>query len=275
MAAADPESGGLGIDPMSQFKINRLIEIDLGGIDASFTNASMWMVFAAIGIISLTVFAMSGRAMVPGRWQSIAELSYEFVANMVRDNVGKAGQAYFPFIFTLFMFVLFSNMLGMIPYSFTTTSHIIVTFAMAMFVFVGVTLIGIVKHGFHFLSLFVPKGLPAALLPLIVVIELISYLSRPISLSVRLFANMMAGHTMLKVFAGFVIGFLGAGGHLYRPRDCADRLHGGLYRPRSSGGIPAGLCVCHPHLHLSQRRVASALSRSARFHFETGLCPIS
>eukprot|EP00439_Symbiodinium_sp_Y106_P088813 s1_g1349.t1 len=197
---------------MHQFEIQSLISINLGGVDASFTNSAAWMVAAAAGIIALTVFAMGGRAMVPGRWQSIAELSYEFVANMVRDNVGKAGQAYFPFIFTLFMFVLFSNMLGMLPYSFTTTSHIIVTFALAMFIFVGVTLIGVVKHGFHFLSLFVPKGLPAVLLPLIVVIELISYLSRPISLSVRLFANMMAGHTMLKVFAGFVIGFLGAGG---------------------------------------------------------------
>jgi|TARA_E500000305_G_C4020661_1_gene238511 F-type H+-transporting ATPase subunit a len=212
VSAADQESGGLGIDPMHQFEVTPIIPIHFGGIDASFTNASMWMVFAAIGIISLTVFAMSGRAMVPGRWQSIAELSYEFVANMVRDNVGKAGQSYFPFIFTLFMFVLFSNMLGMLPYSFTTTSHIIVTFALALFIFIGVTLIGVVKHGFHFLSLFVPKGLPAVLLPLIVVIEVISYLSRPISLSVRLFANMMAGHTMLKVFAGFVIGFLGAGG---------------------------------------------------------------
>jgi F-type H+-transporting ATPase subunit a len=131
---------------------------------------------------------------------------------MVRDNVGTAGQAYFPFIFTLFMFVLFSNMLGMLPGSFTVTSHIIVTFGLALFIFLGVTLIGFVKHGAHYLSLFVPKGLPAVLLPLIVVIEVISYLSRPISLSVRLFANMMAGHTMLKVFAGFVIGFLTAGG---------------------------------------------------------------
>jgi len=211
-ASADQEGGGLGIDPMHQFEVHTIIDINIAGINASFTNASLWMVIAAASIVALTVFAMGGRAMVPGRWQSVAEMSYEFVANMVRDNVGTAGQAYFPFIFTLFMFVLFSNMLGMIPYSFTTTSHIIVTFALAMFIFVAVTILGFVKHGAHYLSLFVPKGLPAVLLPLIVVIEVISYLSRPISLSVRLFANMMAGHTMLKVFAGFVIGFIGAGG---------------------------------------------------------------
>lgn len=211
-ASADQGGGGLGVDPMHQFEVYSLIDINLFGVNASFTNASLWMVIAAASIISLMVFAMNGRAMVPGRWQSVAELSYEFVANMVRDNVGTAGQAYFPFIFTLFMFVLFSNMLGMIPYSFTTTSHIIVTFALALFIFLAVTLLGFVKHGAHYLSLFVPKGLPPVLMPLIVVIEVISYLSRPISLSVRLFANMMAGHTMLKVFAGFVIGFITAGG---------------------------------------------------------------
>ncbi len=211
-ATNDNGGGGLGVDPMHQFEIKSLISINLGGIDASFTNSAAWMVAAAGCIVALTVFAMNGRAMVPGRWQSMAELSYEFVANMVRDNVGNAGQAYFPFIFTLFMFVLFSNLLGMIPFSFTTTSHIIVTFALAMFIFLGVTLIGFVKHGLHFFSFFAPKGLPIALLPLIIVIEVISYLSRPISLSVRLFANMMVGHTMMKVVAGFVVGFIGAGG---------------------------------------------------------------
>jgi F-type H+-transporting ATPase subunit a len=142
----------------------------------------------------------------------VAELAYEFVANMVRENVGTAGQAYFPFIFTLFMFVLASNMLGMVPYSFTVTSHIIVTFALATVVFLGVTVIGFIKHGAGFLKFFVPSGVPVALLPLLVVIEVISYLTRPVSLSVRLFANMMAGHTMLKVFAGFVIGLGVIGG---------------------------------------------------------------
>jgi F-type H+-transporting ATPase subunit a len=157
------------------------------------------------------VFAMRKGALVPGRFQSVAELSYEFVANMVRDNVGTSGMKYFPFIFTLFMFVLALNMLGMVPYSFTVTSHIIVTFALAAFIFVGVTLIGFWKHGIGFLKFFVPSGVPFLMLPLLVVIEVISYLTRPVSLSVRLFANMMAGHTMLKVFGSFVaaLGLLG------------------------------------------------------------------
>lgn len=202
---ADHGGGGLGVDPMHQFEVQTIIPLQFGGVDASFTNASLWMVIAAGLITLLTVAGMRGRAMVPGRLQSVAELSYEFVANMVRDNVGTAGQNYFPFIFTLFMFVLFANMLGMVPYSFTVTSHIIVTFALAMFIFLGVTLIGFAKHGLHFLEFFVPKGIPFVLVPLLVVIEVISYFTRPVSLSVRLFANMMAGHTMLKVFASFVV----------------------------------------------------------------------
>ncbi|MCG8559404.1 MAG: F0F1 ATP synthase subunit A [Hyphomicrobiales bacterium] len=199
-------------DPMHQFEIQRLIRLDIFGLDASFTNSSLFMVIAMALITFLTIGGMRGRALVPTRIQSVAELSYEFVANMVRDNVGSAGQKYFPFIFTLFMFVLFCNMLGMIPYSFTVTSHIAVTFALAAFVFLGVTLIGFIKHGIGFLKFFVPSGVPAVMLPLLVVIEVISYLTRPLSLSVRLFANMMAGHTMLKVFASFVVGLGVLGG---------------------------------------------------------------
>jgi F-type H+-transporting ATPase subunit a len=201
--------GGKGLaelNPMEQFEIVPLIPIKLFGVDASFTNSSLFMVIAVLLISLFTIVSMRGRAMVPGRMQSMAELSYEFVANMIRDNVGTAGQKYFPFIFTLFMFILFLNMIGMIPYTFTVTSHIIITFALAMVVFLGVTVIGFVRHGIGFLKFFVPSGVPVALLPLLVVIELISYLTRPVSLSVRLFANMMAGHTMLKVFAGFVMG---------------------------------------------------------------------
>ena len=194
-----------GASPMQQFEISRLIDINIGGIDASFTNSSLWMVLAVLGITLFTTIAMSGRALVPGRLQSMAELSYEFVANMLRENVGSEGMKYFPFIFTLFMFILFLNMLGMIPGSFTVTSHIIVTFAMAFFIFLAVTVIGFAIHGLGFLKLFVPSGIPVVLVPLLVVIEVISYLTRPISLSVRLFANMLAGHTMLKVFAGFVV----------------------------------------------------------------------
>ena len=146
---------------------------------------------------------------MPGRLQSIAEMSYEFVAGLISDTVGAEGKRYFPFVFTLFMFVLRGNLLGMIPYSFTFPSHIIVTFAMAAVVFIGVTILGLVKHKMHFFSFFVPPGVPVAMWPLLIPIEIISYLSRPISLSVRLFANMLAGHTLLKVIGGFVFG-LGA-----------------------------------------------------------------
>jgi F-type H+-transporting ATPase subunit a len=192
--------------PLEQFAIRRVIDLHIGGLDISITNSSIMMAIAVLLVTAFLTLSMTGAALVPGRWQSMAELAYEFVAKMVRDNVGQEGMGYFPFIFTLFMFILFCNLLGLIPYSFTATSHIIVTFALAAVVFIGVTIIGFVRHGAHFLKLFVPSGVPIFLLPLIVVIEIISYLTRPISLSVRLFANMMAGHTMLKVFAGFVVG---------------------------------------------------------------------
>ncbi len=199
-------------NPMHQFEIKRFIDLEFLGVDASFTNASLFMVIAIASISFVTIWGMRGRALVPTRMQSLAELSYEFVANMVRDNVGTDGQKYFPLVFSLFMFVLFCNMLGMMPYSFTVTSHIIVTFALAALVFIGVTIIGFATHGFGFFKFFVPSGVPVALLPLLVVIEVISYLTRPISLSVRLFANMMAGHTMLKVFGAFVVGLGVIGG---------------------------------------------------------------
>ncbi|HFC04872.1 MAG TPA: F0F1 ATP synthase subunit A [Rhizobiales bacterium] len=199
----------MAIDPMHQFNIERFTDWNIGGIDISFTNASLWMVIA-VCVASLVLLAGSSK-LVPGRLQSVGELAYEFVSGMMRDVLGDSGRAFFPLIFTIFMFVLTANMLGMVPYSFTTTSHIIVTFGLAASIFVGVTVVGFYKHGAHYLKLFVPSGVPAVLLPLLVVIEVISYFTRPISLSVRLFANMMAGHTMLKVFAGFVVamGFLG------------------------------------------------------------------
>ncbi|MEM6497110.1 MAG: F0F1 ATP synthase subunit A [Pseudomonadota bacterium] len=197
--------------PMSQFEINRFLKLDLFGLDASFTNSSAFMVAAFIVVVGFLTMAMQSRSLVPTRMQSVAELSYEFIANMLRENVGKEGIKYMPFVFTLFMFILACNMLGMLPYSFTVTSHIVVTFALAALVFIVVTLIGFARHGIGFLKLFVPDGVPFVLLILIVPIELISYMIRPISLSVRLFANMMAGHTMLKVFAGFVVS-LGAFG---------------------------------------------------------------
>ena len=191
-------------DPLHQFEIYPVVHISLGEVNASLTNSSVAMLATTIIITLFMTWSMRGRALVPGRWQSLAEMSYEFIGSMVRDNVGKEGHPYFPFILSLFMFILFGNLLGLLPYSFTFTSHIIVTFAMALAVFLGVTAIGIIRHGFHFFSFFVPKGVPAVMLPLMITIEVISYLSRPVSLSIRLFANMMAGHTMMKVFAGFV-----------------------------------------------------------------------
>jgi len=197
--------------PLEQFQIKTIIPIHLGGIDASFTNSALFM---TIGVAVATLFltlSMRGRAIVPGRWQSMAELCYEFVANMIRSNVGAEGRRYFPFIFSLFMFILFGNMLGMIPYSFIYTSHLVVTLGMAMVVFIGTTIIGFVKHGFHFFSFFLPHGTPWYIAPLLIPIEVLSYFTRPVSLSLRLFANMTAGHTMLKVFASFVVtmGLLG------------------------------------------------------------------
>ena len=214
-AAADTHGGGDSLssvfDPMHQFEIKRFVELNFFGLDASFTNSSLMMVIGVTLVSFFLIGSMRGRALVPDRMQSLAEMSYEFVANMVRENAGSEGMRYFPFIFTLFFYILAMNMLGMVPYGFTVTSHIIVTVALALVVFIGVTVIGIIKNGTKFIGLFVPSGVPIWLLPLLVPIEILSYLVRPFSLSVRLFANMMAGHTMLKVFAGFVVamGFVG------------------------------------------------------------------
>lgn len=194
-----------GHSPLEQFVIKPLIPLEVGGVDLSFTNSAVWMVAAVVCATLLLTLGMRGRAMVPSRLQSVAELSYEFIANMIRENAGSGGKPYFPFMFTLFFFILFCNLLGMIPFSFTPTSHIIVTFSLALLVFVGVTLIGFAKHGLGYLKLFVPGGAPIILLILLVPIEVMSYFVRPVSLSLRLFANMMAGHTMLKVFGGFVV----------------------------------------------------------------------
>lgn len=192
-------------DPMAQFQIKRLIPLEIFGHDVSFTNSSLFMVLALVLISGFMIFAMTARALVPGRIQSIAESLYEFVDGIVRENLGEEGKKYFPWVFSIFVFILALNMLGMIPGSFTVTSHIIVTFALAAMVWLIVTMIGFARHGLGYLKLFVPDGVPLWLMPLIVPIEMVSYLIRPISLSVRLFANMMAGHTMLKVFAGFAV----------------------------------------------------------------------
>jgi|TARA_B110000438_G_scaffold80327_1_gene80335 F-type H+-transporting ATPase subunit a len=205
----------MATNPMHQFNVYRIgPEIKFGSLDISFTNASLFMALSSLAIIILFSLGIKKKTIIPDKIQLLTELSYTFVSKMISDTAGSKAKPYFGLIFSLFMFVLFCNMLGMIPYSFTVTSHIIVTFVLATFVFIGVTIIGFLKHGLGYLKLFVPSGVPALLLPLIVVIEIISYLSRPVSLSVRLFANMMAGHTMLKVFGGFVISLGLIGGWL-------------------------------------------------------------
>ncbi len=193
--------------PLEQFEIVDLSKplFMIGKVPITFTNSAAFM-FAAVGVASIFLIAAgSKKQLVPGRLQGLAEMLYDMVAGMIRDNVGDAGKKYFPFLFSLFIFILFGNMLGMIPYTFTFTSHIAVTFAMAFAIFIVITLIGIFKHGLHFFSLFFPHGAPLATAPILIPIEVISYLSRPVSLSVRLFANMTVGHVLLKVLAGFVV----------------------------------------------------------------------
>ncbi|KQU54213.1 ATP synthase F0F1 subunit A [Bosea sp. Leaf344] len=207
-------AAGGGIDPIHQFEIKPLIGLRPFGLDLSFTNASLFMVLTVAAITAIMVYGSSQRATVPGRLQSLAEMIYEFVASTVTGVMGKDGMRFFPFVFSLFMFVLMANMLGMIPGSFTVTSHIVVTAAFA-FLVIGVVLVyGIVKHGSHFFGLFVPSGVPGWLLPFMVLIEAVSFVSRPISLSLRLFGNMLAGHIALKVFGGFVVALL-AGGSVF------------------------------------------------------------
>lgn len=199
--------------PVEQFAIQNLSAplFSIGGNQIAVTNSAAFMMAAVVMSSVLLLAGASKGAMIPGRIQAMSELFYEFIANMIRDNVGSAGKKFFPFIFTLFIFTLFGNILGMLPYGYTFTSQIAVTFFMAMVVFLGVTVIGLFKHGLHFFSLFFPHGAPLFTAPILIPIELVSYLSRPISLSVRLFANMTVGHVLLKVLAGFVIalGFFG------------------------------------------------------------------
>ncbi|WP_075995724.1 F0F1 ATP synthase subunit A [Salaquimonas pukyongi] len=192
-------------DPIHQFHLNKLIPLEIGGVDFSFTNSSLFMVATVAATAGFMIWATSGRGLIPTRAQSVAEIAYEFSSNMLRDAAGSEGMRFFPFVFSLFLFILVANLLGMFPYFFTITSHIIVTAALALLVFATVLISGISRHGLGFFKLFVPSGVPGWLLPLVVAIEVISFLTRPISHSVRLFANMLAGHITLKVFAGFVV----------------------------------------------------------------------
>ncbi len=198
-------SAGEKHSPLEQFEIIPFIHMKAGNVDISFTNSSLSMIITVAVITLFLTLTVNTRAIIPSRLQLISELMYSFIAQLLNDTVGDNGRKYFPFVFALFMFVLIGNMVGMVPYQFTFTSHIIVTFALAAVVFIGVTILGFVNHGIRFFAFFYIPGVPFYMHPLLIPIEVISYLSRPISLSVRLFANMLAGHTLLKVFAGFVV----------------------------------------------------------------------
>ena len=205
MASGTENHGHEKHSPLEQFEINPFVHFETAGVDLAFTNSSLAMVITVLSITIFLTLTVNTRSIIPSRLQLMSEMSYNFIAQLLNDTIGDEGKKYFPFVFSIFMFVLIGNMVGMLPYSFTFTSHIIVTFALAAVVFIGVTVLGFIKHGLHFFSFFIIPGLPWYMLPILIPIEVISYLSRPISLSVRLFANMLAGHTLLKVFAGFVV----------------------------------------------------------------------
>lgn len=194
----------MATDPIHQFQVNKLIPIEVRGVDLSFTNSSLFMVATVVLTAGLIVWATRGHSLIPSRAQSTVEVLYEFCAGMLRDSAGPEAMKFFPFIFSLFTFILVANLFGMFPYFFTVTSHLVVTASLALLVFGMVLVVGFMRNGMRFMKLFVPSGVPLILMPLIVAIEVISFLTRPVSHSVRLFANMLAGHITLKVFAGFV-----------------------------------------------------------------------
>ena len=201
--------------PLEQFSIITLIPLHYGNVYFSFTNSSLFLLLTTAGVYFLFhMVTQNGGFLVPSRWQSLVEMIYEFVCSLVDEQIGKQGKKYFPLIFTLFVFLLFSNLIGMIPYSFTTTSHLVCTFGLSLSLFIGITAIGFQTHGAHFFSFLLPKGAPLALAPLLVVLELVSYCFRAVSLGVRLFANMMAGHTLVKILSGFAWTMLSVGGVL-------------------------------------------------------------
>ena len=198
--------------PIEQFAIKPFVEFgEIGGLPIAFTNSALIMALTAVAAGGFLLLSSRTRALVPGRWQSSAEILYELVSKTLRENAGAKGMMFFPFVFSLFMFILVANIIGMFPYAFAVTSHIIVTFALAMLVFLTVTIYGIARHGLRFFRLFMPSGVPMVLAPIIIPIEVMSYISRPVSHSVRLFAVILAGHITLKVFAGFIIGLSSLG----------------------------------------------------------------
>ena len=242
MASSGEHSGHEKHSPLDQFEINPLVNFEVGGVNLAFTNSSVSMVITVLFITLFLTLTVNPRSIVPSRMQLISELCYNFIAQLLNDTVGDQGKRYFPFVFSIFMFVLIGNMVGMIPYQFTFTSHIIVTFALATVVFIGVTILGFVNHGIRFFTFFYIPGVPFYMHPLLIPIEVISYLSRPISLSVRLFANMLAGHTLLKVFAGFVVSMPFFYWRIaFNVHCCTNRL-------RNINRIFAGVCICYFNL---------------------------
>ncbi len=225
--------------PLKQFEIDPISNIELGGYNISFTNSSFAMLITVLVITLFLTLTVNTRSIIPSRMQLISELMYNFIAQLLSDTVGDNGKRYFPFVFSLFMFVLIGNMVGMVPYQFTFTSHIIVTFALAAVVFIGVTILGFINHGIKFFTFFYIPGVPFYMHPLLIPIEVISYLSRPISLSVRLFANMLAGHTLLKVFAGFVVSMP------FFTGSFSFSFHCSFNRIRNFNCFFASICVCN------------------------------
>lgn len=201
-------------NPVTQFEIKPLIPIEIAGADVSYTNSALAMTGAVLIATVFLTMSMRGRALVPGRLQGFSEMLYQFIAGMLDDNVGREGRPYFPFVFSLFVFIMLGNLIGLLPYSFTFTSHLAVNFSLALFIFLAITALGFIRHGVRFFGLFFPQGAPIAAAPILIPIEIISYLARPFSLAIRLFANMTAGHIMLKVLAtlalasGVVLGIL-------------------------------------------------------------------
>jgi len=201
--------------PLEQFSIINMVPLHIGNVYFSFTNSSLYL-FLATGLVSLLCYlvTVNGGYLIPSRWQSIVEMIFQFVQSLVEEQIGPQGRKYFPLIFTTFLFLLSANLIGMIPYSFTATSHIVVTFGLSFALFIGITIVGFQHHGLHFFSFLLPKGAPLILAPLLVVLELVSYCFRAVSLGVRLFANMMAGHTLVKIISSFAWTMLSVGGVL-------------------------------------------------------------
>nr|AIA61060.1 ATP synthase F0 subunit 6 [Cyanidiaceae sp. MX-AZ01] len=189
--------------PLEQFELVTLIPLNIYNYNISITNATLFLFIVLIVFLFITLFSLQGKFLVPTRWQLLIEMYYEFIITIVLDNLGRKGEKYFPLIFTIFIVLLTCNMLGLIPYSFTVTSHIFFTFGLALSIFIGINIIGIKEHGFHFFAIFLPKGAPIAILPLLVIIEFVSYIVKVFTLAIRLFANMTSGHTLLKIIAGF------------------------------------------------------------------------